>query len=53
MPKKKAETIDDILDRIEDDLQTIRDKASEEIEEWDDSDEIEDSDSDEEEDDED
>lgn len=29
MPKKKNETIEDILDRIEEDLQIIRDKAME------------------------
>lgn len=32
--KKKEETIEDIIDRIEEDLQTIRDKASED--QWDD-----------------
>jgi len=29
MPKKKNETIEDIIDRIEEDLQIIRDKAME------------------------
>ncbi len=29
MPKKKNETIEDILDRIEEDIQIIRDKAME------------------------
>ena len=38
--KKKEETIEDIIDRIEEDLQTIRDKASED--QWDD--EVEDED---------
>jgi len=33
MPRKKEETIEDIIDRIEEDLQTIRDKACED-EEW-------------------
>jgi len=38
--KKKEETIEDIIDRIEEDLQTIRDKSSED--QWDD--EVEDED---------
>ena len=39
MPKKKkAETIEDILDRIEADIQAIRDKTSEDTDDFDDSD---------------
>ena len=34
MPRKKEETIEDILDRIEQDIETIRDKACEEQEDW-------------------
>ena len=44
--KKKEETIDDIIDRIESDLETIRDKAVEDQDWEDDIDEDEDSDSD-------
>ena len=59
--KKKEETIDDIIDRIESDLETIRDKAVEDQnweddideDENDDSDDYYDEDEDEEEDDED
>jgi len=47
MPKKKNETIEDILDRIEEDLQIIRDKA---IEQDDIDDDFEDDDQDEDED---
>ena len=49
MPRKKEETIEDIIDRIEADLEIIRDKAMENSEE----DEFEDEDEDEDEDDED
>ena len=38
MPKKKNETIEDILDRIEADIQAIRDKTSENTDDFDDSD---------------
>jgi len=51
--KKKEETIDDIIDRIESDLETIRDKAVEDQNWEDDIDEDEDEEEDEEEDDED
>ena len=44
--KKKEETIDDIIDRIESDLETIRDKAVEDQDWEDDIDEKEDDDSD-------
>ncbi len=47
MPRKKEETIEDIVDRIEEDLQIIRDKAMENSK-----DEFEDEDEDEDEDDE-
>jgi hypothetical protein len=50
MPKKKNETIEDILDRIEEDLQIIRDKAMEQDDVDDDFDEDEDLDEDEDED---
>ncbi len=36
--KKKAETLEDILDRIEADIQSIRDKTSEDNDDFDDSD---------------
>jgi hypothetical protein len=37
MPKKKEETLQDILDRIEDDLQTVRDKAIDDMDDdWED-----------------
>jgi len=36
--KKKSETLEDILDRIEADIQAIRDKISEDTEDFDDSD---------------
>ena len=36
--KKKSETLEDILDRIEADIQSIRDKTSENTDEFDDSD---------------
>jgi hypothetical protein len=44
--KKKEETIDDIIDRIEVDLETIRDKSVEDQDWEDDIDEDDDSDSD-------
>jgi hypothetical protein len=44
--KKKEETIDDIIDRIESDLETIRDKSVEDQDWEDDIDEDEDDDSD-------
>jgi hypothetical protein len=44
--KKKEETIDDIIDRIESDLETIRDKSVEDQDWEDDIDEEEDDDSD-------
>ena len=44
--KKKEETIDDIIDRIEGDLETIRDKSLENQDWEDDIDEDEDDDSD-------
>ena len=37
MPKKKKETLEDILDRIEADIQTIRDKIEENNDNFDDS----------------
>ena len=46
MPRKKEETIEDIVDRIEADLEMIRDKAIEK-KEWEDEDEHEDIDEDE------
>jgi hypothetical protein len=46
MPRKKEETIEDIVDRIEADLEMIRDKAIEK-KEWEDEDEDEDIDEDE------
>ena len=46
MPRKKEETIEDIVDRIEADLEMIRDKAIEK-KEWEDEDEEEDIDEDE------
>jgi hypothetical protein len=46
MPRKKEETIEDIVDRIEADLEMIRDKAIEK-KEWEDEDEDEDIDDDE------
>jgi hypothetical protein len=51
MPRKKEETIEDIVDRIEADLEMIRDKAIEK-KEWEDEDEDIDEDEDDEEDDE-
>jgi hypothetical protein len=36
--KKKSETLEDILDRIEADIQSIRDKTSEDTDNFDDSD---------------
>jgi hypothetical protein len=36
--KKKSETLEDILDRIEADIQSIRDKTSEDTDDFDDSD---------------
>jgi hypothetical protein len=36
--KKKAETLEDILDRIEADIQSIRDKTSENTDDFEDSD---------------
>ena len=45
MPRKKEETIEDIVDRIEADLEMIRDKAIEK-KEWEDEDEDEDIDED-------
>jgi len=36
--KKKSETLEDILDRIEADIQAIRDKTSEDTDDSDDSD---------------
>lgn len=50
MPKKKNETIEDILDRIEEDIQIIRDKAMEQDDMDDDLDDDEDIDEDEDED---
>ena len=48
MPRKKEETIEDIIDRIEADLEIIRDKAMENSDEFeDDIDEDEDEDEDE------
>jgi hypothetical protein len=35
--KKKSETLEDILDRIEADIQAIRDKTSEDTDDFDDS----------------
>jgi len=32
MPRKKDETIEDILDRIQDDIETIREKMDQEVE---------------------
>ena len=32
MPRKKEETIEDILDRIQDDIETIREKIDQEVE---------------------
>jgi hypothetical protein len=53
MPRKKEETIEDIVDRIEADLEIIRDKAMENSkDEFEDEDEDEDIDEDEDEDDE-
>lgn len=52
MPRKKEETIEDIVDRIEADLEMIRDKAIEK-KEWEDEDEDEDIDQDEDEEDDD
>jgi hypothetical protein len=49
MPRKKEETIEDIVDRIEADLEMIRDKAIEK-KEWEDEDEDDDIDEDEDED---
>ena len=46
MPRKKEETIEDIVDRIEADLEMIRDKAIEK-KEWEDEDKDEDIDEDE------
>jgi hypothetical protein len=46
MPRKKEETIEDIVDRIEADLEMIRDKAIEK-KEWEEEDEDEDIDEDE------
>jgi hypothetical protein len=48
MPRKKEETIEDIVDRIEADLEMIRDKAIEK-KEWEEDDEDEDIDQDEDE----
>ena len=48
MPRKKEETIEDIVDRIEADLEMIRDKAIEK-KEWEEDDEDEDIDEDEDE----
>ena len=50
MPKKKNETIEDILDRIEEDIQIIRDKSMEKDDMDDDLDDDEDIDEDEDED---
>ena len=36
--KKKSETLEDILDRMEADIQSIRDKTSENTDDFDDSD---------------
>ena len=36
MPRKKDETIEDILDRMQDDIETIREKMDQEVEEDDD-----------------
>ena len=36
--KKKSETLEDILDRIEADIQAIRDKTSEDTDDFEDSD---------------
>ena len=52
MPRKKEETIEDIVDRIEADLEMIRDKAIEK-KEWEDEDEDEEIDEDEDEEDDD
>jgi hypothetical protein len=52
MPRKKEETIEDIVDRIEADLEMIRDKAIEK-KEWEEDDEDEDIDEDEDEEDDD
>jgi len=52
MPRKKEETIEDIVDRLEADLEMIRDKAIEK-KEWEDEDEDEDIDEDEDEEDDD
>jgi hypothetical protein len=49
MPKKKNETIEDILDRIEEDIQIIRDKAMEQDDMDDDFDDDQDEDEDEDE----
>ena len=32
MPRKKEETIEDILDRMQDDIETIREKMDQEVE---------------------
>jgi len=32
MPRKKDETIEDILDRMQDDIETIREKMDQEVE---------------------
>lgn len=43
MAKKKQETIQDILDRIQEDIETIREKVEDnQIEDWSDEDEDED-----------
>ena len=49
MPKKKNETIEDILDRIEEDIQIIRDKSMEQDDMDDDFDDDQDEDEDEDE----
>ena len=49
MPRKKEETIEDIIDRIEEDLQIIRDKAMEQDDMDDDFDDDQDEDEDEDE----
>ena len=36
MPKKKTETVEDILDRIEEDIQTIREKLDGDMDDMDD-----------------
>ena len=52
MPKKKEETLQDNLDRIEDDLQTVRDKAIDDMDDdWEDEDEDEEEEEEDEEDD--